>query len=188
MRQHSRCAPCPTPSPLVHSCTLTPQHPQASRSSEHAQIGGFYMPTPCNERTNPPGQRYDKPALNENDLIERYVERGLIITDRNPTARYLRHIGYCQLTPVTRRSDSSIRGEPAFHGVTRGLSTPSPLRLRPTALHPDPSGLLPTQTPIGKASQPGRPRLNPPPLDTPHRAPPTTFNKHHRKTDNNDSN
>lgn len=48
---------------------------------------------------NPPGQHYDKPALNENDLIERYVERGLIITDRNRTARYLRHIGYYRLSP-----------------------------------------------------------------------------------------
>ena len=38
---------------------------------------------------NPPGQRYDKPALNENELIERYLERSLTITDRNRAARYL---------------------------------------------------------------------------------------------------
>ena len=50
---------------------------------------------------NPPGQRYDKPALDENELIERYIERGLIITDRNRTARYLRHIGYYRLSPYT---------------------------------------------------------------------------------------
>ena len=48
---------------------------------------------------NPPGQHYDKPALNENDLIELYIERGLTITDRNRTARYLRHIGYYRLSP-----------------------------------------------------------------------------------------
>ena len=41
---------------------------------------------------NPPGQRYDKPALNENELIERYLERSLTITDRNRAARHLRHI------------------------------------------------------------------------------------------------
>lgn len=50
---------------------------------------------------NPPSQRYDKPALNENELIERYIERGLIITDQNRTARYLRHIGYYRLSPYT---------------------------------------------------------------------------------------
>jgi len=50
---------------------------------------------------SPPGQHYDKPALNENDLIERYIERGLIITDRNRAARYLRHIGYYRLSPYT---------------------------------------------------------------------------------------
>lgn len=48
----------------------------------------------------PPAQHYDKPALNENDLIERYIERGLTITDRNRTARYLRHIGYYRLPPT----------------------------------------------------------------------------------------
>ena len=50
---------------------------------------------------NPPGQRYDKPALDENELIECYIERGLIITDRNRAARYLRHIGYYRLSPYT---------------------------------------------------------------------------------------
>ena len=80
------------PSHLVHRCTLAPQHPQASRSPEHAQIGGLYTPTPYNWRMNPPGQRYDKPALNENELIERYLERSLTITDRNRAVRHLRHI------------------------------------------------------------------------------------------------
>lgn len=41
---------------------------------------------------NPPGQRYNKPVLDENEFIERYIERELIITDRNRAARYLRHI------------------------------------------------------------------------------------------------
>ena len=50
---------------------------------------------------NPPGQRYNKPALDENELIERYIERGLIIKDRNRAARYLRHIGYYRLSPYT---------------------------------------------------------------------------------------
>ena len=50
---------------------------------------------------NPPGQRYDKPAPDENELIGRYIERGLIITDGNRTARYLRHIGYYRLSPYT---------------------------------------------------------------------------------------
>ena len=50
---------------------------------------------------NPPGQRYDKPALDENELIECHIERGLIIKDRNRAARYLRHIGYYRLSPYT---------------------------------------------------------------------------------------
>lgn len=74
---------------------------------------------------NPPGQRYDKPALDENELIERYIERGLIIKDRNRAARYLRHIGYYRLSPYTipfqadRTTHSSyvrVRNICAHHG------------------------------------------------------------------------
>ena len=71
---------------------------------------------------NPPGQHYDKPAINENDLIERYIERGLIITDRNRTARYLRHIGYYRLSPYTipfqaNRTTHSFRPDTTFDDI-----------------------------------------------------------------------
>jgi len=71
---------------------------------------------------NPPGQHYDKPALNENDLIERYIERGLIITDRNRAARYLRHIGYYRLSPYTipfqaDRTTHSFRPDTTFDDI-----------------------------------------------------------------------
>ena len=71
---------------------------------------------------NPPGQRYNKPALDENELIERYIERGLIITDRNRAARYLRHIGYYRLSPYTipfqaNRTTHSFRPDTTFDDI-----------------------------------------------------------------------
>ena len=71
---------------------------------------------------NPPGQRYNKPALDENELIERYIERGLIITDRNRAARYLRHIGYYRLSPYTipfqaDRTTHSFRPDTTFDDI-----------------------------------------------------------------------
>ena len=71
---------------------------------------------------NPPGQRYDKPALDENELIERYIERGLIITDRNRATRYLRHIGYYRLSPYTipfqaDRTTHSFRPDTTFDDI-----------------------------------------------------------------------
>lgn len=50
---------------------------------------------------NSPTRHYSKPALNENDLVKRYLEHGLTIADRNRAARYLRHIGYYRLSPYT---------------------------------------------------------------------------------------
>ena len=99
-RSTRQCIPHPTPrapGTPVYTGTTTPPRPLARQSTPKS--GGFYTPTPYHWRMNPPGQRYDKPALDENELIERYIERGLIITDRNRAARYLRHIGYYRLSP-----------------------------------------------------------------------------------------
>ena len=83
----------------MYTGITTPPRPLAHQSTPKS--GGFTTTTPYNWRINPPSQRYDKPALDENELIGRYIERGLIITDRNRTARYLRHIGYYRLSPYT---------------------------------------------------------------------------------------
>ncbi|RAX20200.1 hypothetical protein DRB07_14525 [Actinomyces sp. Z3] len=79
---------------------------------------------------------------------------------------------YVGLTPVTRRSGSSIRGEVR---LSRGQQAPQashvPVSLRLTALRPHIPRLLRPQTRPGQAPQPGRTRPRPPPLDKPHRGP-----------------
>ncbi len=45
---------------------------------------------------------YTKPALSEDALLDRWVERGLILQDRERVRRYLRHIGYYRLSGYVR--------------------------------------------------------------------------------------
>lgn len=49
-----------------------------------------------------PSQAYDKPPLNEAQLLKQLVDRGLLVPDRDRAARYLRHIGYYRLSPYMR--------------------------------------------------------------------------------------
>lgn len=46
------------------------------------------------------GQRsYSKPALGPGELLQRLVDRGLVVPDRQRALRYLRHIGYFRFSP-----------------------------------------------------------------------------------------
>lgn len=56
------------------------------------------MPRPLRPRGT---LQYSKDALSLDALVERLSDRGLKITDRTRTARYLRHIGYFRLSPYT---------------------------------------------------------------------------------------
>ena len=107
----------PQPGQLHHPQPHPHRPPQRPPDNNHLNqpTSPTYHTLKHEEPTNPPGQRYDKPALNENDLIERYVERGLIITNQNPAARYLRYIGYYRPTPITHRSGSSPPAPPVLH-------------------------------------------------------------------------
>lgn len=42
---------------------------------------------------------YSKPALTHDDLVDRMVERGLVVADPDRAARYLRHVGYYRMSP-----------------------------------------------------------------------------------------
>lgn len=44
---------------------------------------------------------FDKPPLSLDDLVDRLVDRGLHVPDRDRARRYLRHIGYYRLSPYT---------------------------------------------------------------------------------------
>src|SRR5699024_5023786 len=44
---------------------------------------------------------YGKPALSLDALVDRLVERGLEIPDRDRARRYLQHVGYYRLSPYT---------------------------------------------------------------------------------------
>lgn len=44
-------------------------------------------------------RRYTKPALDHEDLVDRMIDRGLVVPDRDRTLRYLRHIGYYRFSP-----------------------------------------------------------------------------------------
>ena len=68
----------------MYSDITTPPRPLAHLSTPKS--GGFYLLGVYSGRANPSARPYSKPALNENELIERYVERGLTITDWNRTA------------------------------------------------------------------------------------------------------
>lgn len=44
---------------------------------------------------------FDKPPLSLDALVDRLIERGLTVNDRDRALRYLRHIGYYRLSPYT---------------------------------------------------------------------------------------
>ena len=83
----------------MYTDTTTPPRPLAHKSTPKS--GGFYLPTDYTCRVNSPTRHYSKPALNENELVKCYLERGLTIADPDRAARYLRHIGYYRLSPYT---------------------------------------------------------------------------------------
>lgn len=66
-------------------------------------------------------QVFNKPALSISDLLDQYVERGMILPDRDRAARYLRHIGYYRLSPYTipfqRSSDHTFSEGTVFDDV-----------------------------------------------------------------------
>lgn len=62
--------------------------------------------------------RYDKPALDHDDLIDRMVDRGLVVPDRERAARYLRHIGYYRLSPYL----IPFRAAPSSAMLREGMS------------------------------------------------------------------
>ncbi|MBE7701571.1 Abi family protein [Oerskovia sp. Sa1BUA8] len=42
---------------------------------------------------------YSKPALTHDALVDRMIERGLVVRDPDRTVRYLRHVGYYRISP-----------------------------------------------------------------------------------------
>lgn len=42
---------------------------------------------------------YEKDALSVDELLQRWLDRGLIVADPERAKRYLRHIGYYRLSP-----------------------------------------------------------------------------------------
>lgn len=44
---------------------------------------------------------FEKPPLGLDELVDRLVDRGLTVPDRDRARRYLRHIGYYRLSPYT---------------------------------------------------------------------------------------
>ncbi|MGI6877901.1 Abi family protein [Microbacterium sp. gxy059] len=66
--------------------------------------------------------RYDKPPMELDDLVDRLVDRGLVVPDRDRARRYLRHIGYYRLSPYTipfqqGGSDHLLRDGTSFDDV-----------------------------------------------------------------------
>lgn len=65
---------------------------------------------------------YTKPALTHDELVDRWIERGLQVPDRDRAVRYARHIGYFRLSPYTIPfqevgSDHAFRHGAAFDDV-----------------------------------------------------------------------
>lgn len=52
---------------------------------------------------------YRKPALTEQELLQRWQQRGMIIGDEARALRYLRHIGYYRLSAYVRSFEGSQR-------------------------------------------------------------------------------
>lgn len=61
---------------------------------------------PARSRGN---DRYDKPALDEAQLLANWHMRGLDIPDEQRALRYLRHIGYYRLSPYVRSFEGAQR-------------------------------------------------------------------------------
>ena len=72
-----------------------------------------------------PSQAYEKPPLNEDELLNLLGERGLRIPDRGRAARYLRHIGYYRLSPYMR----PLQDNGTDHGFRKGTQFDDVLRL-----------------------------------------------------------
>lgn len=65
---------------------------------------------------------YDKPPLAHEALVQRLVDRGMVVPDVTRAERYLRHIGYYRLSPYTipfqlGRPDHQFRGGTQFDEV-----------------------------------------------------------------------
>lgn len=56
------------------------------------------MPRPMRPRGS---LTFEKPPLSLDELVDRFVDRGLEVPDRERARRYLRHIGYYRLSPYT---------------------------------------------------------------------------------------
>lgn len=54
---------------------------------------------------------YSKPALDDSELLGRWTERGLVITDAARATRYLRHIGYFRLSAYVRSFEGGVRDQ-----------------------------------------------------------------------------
>lgn len=61
---------------------------------------------------------YDTPALSHGDLVQRMMDRGLRITDRQRAERYLRHVGYYRLSPYMIPFQVSDGSHTFDHGTT----------------------------------------------------------------------
>lgn len=46
-------------------------------------------------------KKYSKPPLNEEELVDRLIARGLDVPDKQRACRYLKHIGYYRLSPYS---------------------------------------------------------------------------------------
>ncbi|HLS25567.1 MAG TPA: Abi family protein [Beutenbergiaceae bacterium] len=65
---------------------------------------------------------YDKPPLSLDALVDRLIERGLEVPDRDRARRYLQHVGYYRLSPYTipfqrSRPDHLLREGTTFDDV-----------------------------------------------------------------------
>lgn len=54
---------------------------------------------------------YTKPALTEAQLLNRWIQRGLIVDDAERATRYLRHIGYYRLSAYVRSFEGTRRDQ-----------------------------------------------------------------------------
>lgn len=52
---------------------------------------------------------YNKPALTENELLDRWQKRGMVVPDLGRASRYLRHVGYYRLSAYVRSFEGGER-------------------------------------------------------------------------------
>ena len=67
------------------------------------------MPRPMKPLRSRGGLTYEKSALTEAELLERWIERGLVLVDQERAARYVRHIGYYRLSAYVRTFEAGER-------------------------------------------------------------------------------